>query len=37
MTRAVILEKTGGPEVLKLQTKKLTKPSANEVLIQHKQ
>jgi len=36
MTRAVILEKTGGPEVLKLQTKKLTKPSANEVLIQHK-
>ena len=36
MTRAVIIEKTGGPEVLKLVKKTLTKPVADEVLIEHK-
>ena len=36
MTRIVKIEKTGGPEVLKLETIKLEKPSPNEVTIEHK-
>ena len=36
MTRVVILEKTGAPEVLKFETINLDKPGSNEVLIEHK-
>ena len=36
MTRVVRLEKTGNPEVLKLQKVKLEKPGPEEVLIEHK-
>ena len=36
MTRVVIIEKTGGPEVLKFETVNLDKPSSEEVLIEHK-
>ena len=36
MTRVVIIEKTGGPEVLKFETIKLDKPGPEEVLIEHK-
>jgi NADPH:quinone reductase len=36
MTRIVKIEKTGGPEVLKLQTVDLKKPSPEEVTIEHK-
>jgi NADPH2:quinone reductase len=36
MTRIVILEKTGEPEVLKFETINLDKPGSNEVLIEHK-
>ena len=36
MTRIVKIEKTGGPEVLKLETIKLEKPSPDEVTIEHK-
>ena len=36
MTRAVIVEKTGGPEVLNIKNIKLEKPGAEEVLIEHK-
>ena len=36
MTRVVILEKTGAPEVLKFETINLDKPGSSEVLIEHK-
>ena len=36
MTRVVIIEKTGEPEVLKFETINLDKPGSNEVLIEHK-
>ena len=36
MTRVVKIDKTGGPEVLKLETVKLDKPDPKEVLIEHK-
>ena len=36
MTRVVKIEKTGGPEVLKLQTIDLKKPAPDEVTIEHK-
>jgi NADPH2:quinone reductase len=36
MTRIVKIEKTGGPEVLKLETINLEKPSPDEVTIEHK-
>ena len=36
MTRVVIIEKTGGPEVLKFGTVNLDKPGPEEVLIEHK-
>ena len=36
MTRVVKIEKTGGPEVLKLETINLEKPSPEEVKIEHK-
>ena len=36
MTRIVIIEKTGEPEVLQLKNIKLEKPSSEEVLIEHK-
>ena len=36
MTRIVKIKKTGGPEVLKLETINLGKPSPNEVTIEHK-
>ena len=36
MTRVVTIEKTGEPEVLKIKTIKLEKPSPEEVLIEHK-
>ena len=36
MTRIVKIEKTGGPEVLKLETINLGKPSPDEVTIEHK-
>ena len=36
MTRVVKIEKTGGPEVLKLETINLGKPSPDEVTIEHK-
>ena len=36
MTRVVIIEKTGEPEVLKLKTINLEKPSPEEVTIEHK-
>ena len=36
MTRVVKIEKTGGPEVLKLGTINLKKPSPEEVTIEHK-
>ena len=36
MTRVVIIEKNGGPEVLKLETKPSVKPGPQEVLIEHK-
>ncbi len=36
MTRIVKIEKTGGPEVLKLKTINLEKPSQEEVTIEHK-
>ena len=36
MTRVVILEKTGGPEVLQVKTIKLEKLNPEEVLIEHK-
>ena len=36
MTRVVKIEKTGGPEVLKLETINLEKPAPNEVTIEHK-
>ena len=36
MTRIVKIEKTGGPEVLKLETITLEKPGPEEVLIEHK-
>ena len=36
MTRVVKIEKTGGPEVLKLETISLGKPSSEEVTIEHK-
>ena len=36
MTRVVKIEKTGGPEVLKLETIKLKKPAPEEVTIEHK-
>ena len=36
MTRIVKIEKTGGPEVLKLEAIKLNSPAPEEVLIEHK-
>ena len=36
MTRIVVIEKTGGPEVLQIKTIKLEKPHPGEVLIEHK-
>ena len=36
MTRIVWITKTGGPEVLKLETINLDKPNPDEVLIEHK-
>ena len=36
MTRIVKIEKTGGPEVLKLETINLEKPNPEEVTIEHK-
>ena len=36
MTRVVIIEKTGGPDVLKFETVKLNSPAPEEVLIEHK-
>ena len=36
MTRIVKIKKTGGPEVLKLETINLGKPSPDEVTIEHK-
>ncbi len=36
MTRVVKIEKTGGPEVLKLETINLAKPAPEEVTIEHK-
>ena len=36
MTRIVKIEKTGGPEVLKLETINLEKPAPDEVTIEHK-
>jgi len=36
MTRVVIIENTGGPEVLKFETAKLNSPTPEEVLIEHK-
>ena len=36
MTRIIKIEKTGGPEVLKLETINLGKPSPDEVTIEHK-
>ena len=36
MTRIIRIEKTGGPEVLKLETVNLEKPSSEEVTIEHK-
>jgi len=36
MTRIIKIEKPGGPEVLKLETINLEKPSAEEVTIKHK-
>jgi NADPH:quinone reductase len=36
MTRVVKIEKTGGPEVLKLETITLEKPAPEEVTIEHK-
>jgi len=36
MTRVVKIEKTGGPEVLKLETINLEKPAPQEVTIEHK-
>ena len=36
MTRIVKIEKTGGPEVLKLKTINLKKPAPEEVVIEHK-
>jgi len=36
MTRVVKIEKTGGPEVLKLETITLKKPAPEEVTIEHK-
>ena len=36
MTRVVKIEKTGGPEVLKLETINLEKPTPEEVTIEHK-
>ena len=36
MTRVVKIEKTGGPEVLKLETINLERPSPEEVTIEHK-
>ena len=36
MTRVVTIEKTGGPEVLKVKTIKLEKLGPEEVLIEHK-
>jgi len=36
MTRVVKIEKTGGPEVLKLETVNLEKPAPEEVTIEHK-
>ena len=36
MTRVVIIENTGGPEVLKFETTKLNSPTPEEVLIEHK-
>ena len=36
MTRVIKIEKTGGPEVLKLETINLEKPSPEEVTIEHK-
>ncbi|MDC6465503.1 quinone oxidoreductase [Pelagibacteraceae bacterium] len=36
MTRIIKIEKTGGPEVLKLETINLEKPSSEEVTIEHK-
>ena len=36
MTKIVKIEKTGGPEVLKLETINLEKPSPDEVTIEHK-
>ena len=36
MTRIVKIEKTGGPEVLKLETISLEKPAPEEVTIEHK-
>ena len=34
--KAVIISKTGGPEVLKIKEINLKKPEPNEVLIEHK-
>jgi len=36
MTRVIKIEKTGGPEVLKLETINLEKPAPKEVTIEHK-
>ena len=36
MTRIIKIEKTGGPEVLKLETINLEKPAPEEVTIEHK-
>ncbi len=36
MTRIIKIKKTGGPEVLKLETINLEKPSQDEVVIEHK-
>jgi len=36
MTRIVEIEKTGGPEVLKLKTVEISSPGPEEVLIEHK-
>ena len=36
MTRIIKIDKTGGPEVLKLETINLEKPAPDEVTIEHK-
>ena len=36
MTTAIKIEKTGGPEILKIETIDLDKPGPEEVFIEHK-